>query len=59
MVQQMIEDVTGRTLAELSKEWIFDKLGMANSTFESRLPQALLPQAATAHRKSGESVHGK
>ena len=59
VVQQMIEDVTGRSLAELAKEWIFDKLGMVNSTFDSRLPQALLSQAATAHRRTGEPVPGK
>jgi CubicO group peptidase (beta-lactamase class C family) len=59
VVQQMIEDVTGRPLAVLAKELIFDKLGMANSTFDSRLPQAYLPQAATAHRKTGEPVPGK
>jgi CubicO group peptidase (beta-lactamase class C family) len=59
VVQQMIEDVTGRPLVVLAKEFIFDKLGMANSTFDSRLPQACLPQAATAHRKTGEPVPGK
>lgn len=59
MVQQMIEDVTGRPLAGLAKELIFDKLGMANSTFDSMLPQAYLPQAATAHHKTGEPVPGK
>ena len=34
VVQQMIEDVTGRPLAVLAKEFIFDKLGMTNSTFD-------------------------
>jgi CubicO group peptidase (beta-lactamase class C family) len=59
VAQQMIEDVTGGPLAGLAKEIIFDKLGMANSMFDSRLPQAYLPQAATAHRKTGEPVPGK
>jgi CubicO group peptidase (beta-lactamase class C family) len=59
VVQQMIEDVTGRPLAVLAKEFIFDKLGMVNSTFDTRLPQAYLPQAATAHRKTGEPIPGK
>ena len=57
--QQMIEDVTGKPLAELAKEFIFDKLGMANSTFESKLPQAYIPQAATGHNKSSKPVTGK
>jgi CubicO group peptidase (beta-lactamase class C family) len=59
VVQQMIEDVTGRPLADLAKEFIFDKLGMASSTFDSKLPQAYLPRAATAHTKTGEPVPGK
>jgi CubicO group peptidase (beta-lactamase class C family) len=59
VVQQMIEDVTGRPLAALAQESIFDKLGMASSTFDARLPDAFLPRAATAHRRTGELVPGK
>jgi CubicO group peptidase (beta-lactamase class C family) len=59
VVQQMIEDVTGRSLAVLAKEFIFDKLGMTSSTFDVTLPEALLPRAATAHRRTGEPVRGK
>jgi CubicO group peptidase (beta-lactamase class C family) len=53
IAQQMIEDATGRKLADLAQEIIFDPLGMLNSTFETRLPEAYLPQAATAHRTTG------
>jgi CubicO group peptidase (beta-lactamase class C family) len=59
VVQQMIEDVTGRSLAVLAKEIIFDKLGMANSTFDSKLPKAYLPRAATGHNKNSKIVSGK
>ena len=59
VAQQMIEDVTGKPLAVLAKELIFDKLGMTSSTFDSRLPQAFIPRAATAHLKTGEAVPGK
>lgn len=59
IVQQMIEDTTGRSLADLAKEFIFDKLGMASSTFEIQLPQAYLSRAATAHSKAGEPIPGK
>ena len=59
VVQQMIEDVTGRPLDALAKEFIFDKLGMTSSTFDIRLPEALLPRAATAHRRTGEPVPGR
>jgi len=59
LAQQLIEDVTGRPLADLAQEWLFDKLGMANTTFEYLLPEAYLPQAATAHGDNGEPVPGK
>lgn len=59
VVQQMIEDSTGRPLAGLAKEFIFDQLGMTSSTFDTRLPETLLPRAATAHRRSGEPLPGK
>lgn len=58
-VQQMIEDVTGRPLAELAKEIIFDKLDMVNTTFDSSLPQACLPRVATGHNKNSKLVNGK
>jgi CubicO group peptidase (beta-lactamase class C family) len=59
VTQQLVEDVTGKPLAALAKEFIFNKLGMLNSTFDSHLPQVYLPQAATAHRKTGKPVPGK
>ena len=48
VLQQILEDVTGRPLAALTKELIFDKLGMVNSAFESRLPDVFLPPASTS-----------
>lgn len=59
LVQQLIEDVTGRPFAALAQELIFDKLGMANSTFDPSLPEAYIPRAARAHRGSGEPVPGR
>jgi CubicO group peptidase (beta-lactamase class C family) len=59
VVQQLIEDVTGRSLIVLAQEYIFDRLGMLSSTFNHLLPEVFLPKAATAHRRSGESVQGK
>jgi CubicO group peptidase (beta-lactamase class C family) len=59
VAQQMIEDVTGRRLADLAHEWIFTKLGMDSSTFEYLLPEVYIPRAATAHRRTGEPVPGK
>jgi len=59
VVQQMIEDVTGRPLAALAKEIIFDKLDMANTTFDSNLPLDYLQQVATGHNKKCKPVVGK
>ncbi|NJD61075.1 MAG: hypothetical protein C3F13_18425 [Anaerolineales bacterium] len=59
VTQQLIEDVTGKPLAALAKEIIFDNLGMLNSTFDPCLPQGYLPRAATAHRRTGKPVPGK
>ena len=51
-------DVTGRSLASLAQDLIFDKLGMPNSTFDSLLPEAFRPQAAIAHQANGVPVPG-
>jgi CubicO group peptidase (beta-lactamase class C family) len=59
LAQVLIEDVTGKRLADLAGEIIFDKLGMANSTFEHLLPERYLQQAATAHLDDGKPVPGK
>jgi CubicO group peptidase (beta-lactamase class C family) len=59
IAQQLIEDVTGRPLADLAQELIFDKLGMASSTFTCPLPQIFVPRAATAHNRAGKQVPGK
>lgn len=59
VIEQLIEDVTGKSLAEHAQELVFDKLGMTNSTFEHFLPEKYLPQAATAHLDDGRPVPGK
>lgn len=59
VAQQMIEDVTGRALPELVQEWVLDRLVMVNSSFTILLPEKFLPQAATAHRRTGDPVPGK
>jgi CubicO group peptidase (beta-lactamase class C family) len=59
LIQQLMEDVTGKPLAGLAQELIFDKLGMTNSTFEHLLPEAYTPHAAIAHRGNGDPVPGK
>ncbi len=59
VAQQMIEDVTGIALPELVQEWVLDRLEMANSSFTTLLPEKFLPQAATAHLRTGDPVPGK
>lgn len=59
IVQQVIEDVTGRTLADLAKAFIFEPLNMSNSTFDTILPERFHAQAATAHQANGAVVPGR
>lgn len=59
VVQQLIEDVTGRPFARLAQEWIFDPLGMTHSTFAPLLPEDSNPLVATAHRRDGTPLPGK
>jgi CubicO group peptidase (beta-lactamase class C family) len=59
LIQQLMEDVTSRSLADLAQELVFDKLGMTSSTFEHMLPEVYIPQTATAHRVNGDPVPGK
>ena len=59
VAQQVIEDVAGKSLITLAQELIFDKLGMASSTFNHLLPEIYLTQAATAHRRAGDPVPGR
>jgi len=59
LIQQLIEDVTGRTLAEHARELVFEPLGMVHSTFEHLLPEDYYPQTAIAHLWNGKPVPGK
>jgi len=42
VVQQMIEDVTGKPLAGLAQELIFDRLGMTNGENGKRLGREVM-----------------
>lgn len=59
VIQQLIEDTTGRSFAELAQEIILDKLDMDSSTFKIPLPEGYRTKAATAHTKKGNQVPGK
>jgi len=58
LMGQLLEDVTGKPFADLMRELVLDKLGMARSTFQQPLPEAMVSQAATGNRSDGEPVPG-
>jgi len=55
----LLEDATGKPFADLMQELVLDKLGMARSMFAQPLPEAMVSQAATAHRIDGKPVPGR
>lgn len=59
IIQQVMEDVTGRPFPELMRACILAPLGMTCSTFEQPLSEKQLVRAATGHIGSGEPVEGK
>jgi CubicO group peptidase (beta-lactamase class C family) len=56
----MLIDVMGKPFPELMRELVLEPLGMADSTYEQPLPEALWGRAATGHYwVSNEPVDGK
>lgn len=59
IVQQLIEDVTGKPFAQVMQEQVFDPLDMTNTTFEQPLPASLEARAAAGHDRNGRPLPGK
>ena len=59
VMQQLIEDVTGRSFPDVMRTSVLAPLGMTRSTYEQPLPQALINNAASGHRVDGAVVQGK
>lgn len=59
VAQLLMSDVTGRPFAEVMEELVLRPIGMASSTYEQPLPDALAARAATAHDRSGEPIAGE
>jgi CubicO group peptidase (beta-lactamase class C family) len=51
--QLALADAVGKPFAQIAREWVFDPLGMSNSTYEQPLPAARQAQAARAHNRNG------
>lgn len=53
VLQQLMEDVTGQAFADLLQQTVFDKVGMAHSTFHYPLPAIHAVAAASGHDSAG------
>ncbi len=58
VLQQVLEDVTGRPFADLMQELVLEPLAMSCSSYTQPLPDELHDQAATAHGSDGVPVEG-
>lgn len=59
VLQQLLLDATRKSFVDLTRENIFQKIGMSRSTYTSPLPKALAEQAARGHRGDGGVLPGK
>jgi CubicO group peptidase (beta-lactamase class C family) len=59
IIQQLIEDVTGKPFEEVVKELIFHPLKMKNSTFSLHIPDLLDRDFSSGHNKYGRLIDGK
>lgn len=58
IVQQLLEDVTGKPFPKLMQELVLEPIGMTHSTYEQPLPSARLAEAAMPYRPDGQPVAG-
>ena len=58
VLQQVLEDTTGRPFGELMRELVLEPLGMSRSGYTQPLPDELHGEAATAHGVDGMPVEG-
>ncbi len=59
VMQQLIQDVTGKPYAQVVRELVLEPLGMNHSTYEQPLPEPLRASAATAYNGKGQAIRGK
>lgn len=58
VLQQMMQDQTGKSFPESMNELILSPLGMTHCTFEHPLPESRVAEVATGYVPSGEKVKG-
>lgn len=59
IVQQVIEDETGKPFAQAARELVLEPFGMKRSSFVQPIAADLRDKAATGYRASGQPVEGK
>ena len=59
IVQQLIEDVTGKPFEDVAIELVLRPLGMTRSAYQQPLSDALASNAAHAHDSDGKSSEGR
>jgi CubicO group peptidase (beta-lactamase class C family) len=58
VVQQLIEDVTGKPFPAAMRELVLDRIGTTTNTFDQPLPEARMPFAACGHDSKGSVIPG-
>jgi CubicO group peptidase (beta-lactamase class C family) len=58
VLQLLIEEITGRPLAELADELVFEPLQMTSSTLRKPLPETLSARISAGHTSDGASMPG-
>ena len=53
VIQQLLEDVSGRPFGAIAQETVFEPLGMTSTFYAAPLPDELHPRVAAAHNKLG------
>lgn len=59
VMEQMIEDVTGRPFAEVARERVLQPSGMSLSTYAQPLPEGRWNETARGYRADGSEVEGE
>ena len=58
VMEQLVEDVSKKTLEHYTQEAVLDKLGMENSTYQQPLAKNKWSQASAAFNRQGEQIKG-